>query len=82
MSQNVFSAQQLCFNVHGSYHCGCYEGWSIDPSNPTQCVDDDECLVSRTTQALTGGKARYSNEILIFDKVTLCELCSFFYLTL
>ena len=31
--------------MHGSYHCGCYEGWSVDPSNPAQCLDDDECSV-------------------------------------
>ena len=38
--------QQLCFNVHGSYHCGCSEGWSVDPHNPALCVDDDECFVN------------------------------------
>ena len=54
------SAQQLCFNVHGSYHCGCYEGWSIDPSNPTECVDDDECLVS--------GKPIFDRFLILHDK--------------
>lgn len=36
---------QLCHNVHGSYHCGCYDGFTIDPYSPTQCVDENECMV-------------------------------------
>ena len=26
-----------CVNTEGSYQCSCYDGYTVDPGNPSQC---------------------------------------------
>ncbi|CAI8034372.1 Mucin-like protein (Fragment) [Geodia barretti] len=49
------SCAQVCTNTEGSYECSCNRGYVVSDSDPTECVDFNECrtLVEHCEQICT-----------------------------
>ncbi|XP_032218620.2 multiple epidermal growth factor-like domains protein 6 [Nematostella vectensis] len=41
--QDNGKCEQGCINTYGSFHCGCWRGYKVNPSNASKCLDVDEC---------------------------------------
>ncbi|EDO46024.1 predicted protein, partial [Nematostella vectensis] len=41
--QDNGKCEQGCINTYGSFHCGCWRGYKVNPSNASKCLEHPQC---------------------------------------